>query len=152
MRGIKNLAQLLLRNKTDKRDVIVDVKLARQRLQFVKQRAFAGDSEIGLRIVLQENRKRTERDRQTFLFNQTACLHELPLPVLREAAFAKRKFLKRYARALDVDFFFVAAKIDNCAAQRFRPDENALDRVEHLLGRGSIGRLVHVHQHVRAVK
>src|SRR6266566_4465926 len=104
---------------------------------------------------MQKTRESAERDRQTFLVDQTASLHESPFApatARRKAAFAKWKFVERNPRSLDLDFTFVATKTDNRAAQRFRPDEDEFYRVEHLPCGTSIGRFIHVHHYVCAMK
>ena len=49
-------------------------------------------------------------------------------------------------------FFRVATKIGNCAPQRFGANQNQLHCFEHLLRGLSIGRLIHVHRDIGAVK
>src|SRR5260370_27350641 len=101
---------------------------------------------------MQKTRESVKRDRQTFLVDQTTRLRESPFAILRKVPFAEWKFVKRNPGSLKLDLLFVAAKIDNCPAQRFRPNEDKFYRVEHLLRCASIGRLVHVHHYILAVK
>ena len=86
-----------------------------------------------------------QRCGQTFFLYQPGGLDQPPLAVLREAPFAKWIFVERNPCALDFDLSFVAPKIDNCAAQRFRSNQHNFHRAEHLPGRVSIGRFMHIH-------
>jgi hypothetical protein len=79
-------------------------------------------------------------------------LHESPFAVFRKSAFAKWKFVQRNSGPLNGDLPFVAAKIDNRALQRFRANQNQRHRSKHLPRRFSIGRFLHVHQNICAVK
>src|SRR5262245_53411713 len=104
-------------------------------------------------MLMQEERESSERDWQTFLFDQTTSLDEPPFLYCRnEVSFTKRKFIQRNSGPLDLNFLFVAAQIDDCAPQRLRANKHQLHRIEHLPGRLSISRLVHVDDHIGPVK
>src|SRR5712692_5644468 len=89
MRRIKNLAQFFLRNKSGKRNAIVDLEVAHQFLKFCEQRSAPGDCQSRSRIARRETGKGPQASRQTLFFDQTAGLYESPFTVLREIAFAK---------------------------------------------------------------
>src|SRR5436190_7838369 len=152
VRGVIEIAQLLLRNKTGKRNAVVDLEFARQVLKLTEQWPFSRDGQRCVWITLQKTRESTQRNRQALFLDQPASLHESPFAILPKAPFAKRKFIKWNPSVLDFDLSFVATKIDNSASQRFRADQNKLHRGEHLPRGFSIRRLVHFHDHVRAVK
>src|SRR6266699_236596 len=115
VRRIIDIAQLLLRNKTGKRNALVNLKLAGQILELGQQRTFSSNRQRRIRILPEKIREGAERDRQTFLLDQPASLRKSPFALAtagREAPFAKRKFLQRNSGSLDFDLFWVAAKID----------------------------------------
>src|SRR5207249_11792466 len=96
-----------------------------------------------------------ERERQTFLLDQQTRLHGSPCaPAIagRKAPFAKWKIVERNSRPLDFDLFFVATKMSNHDSQGFRADKNELYCLQHLPCSVSKGRLVHIHQHIGAMK
>ena len=64
----------------------------------------------------------------------------------------ERKFLQWNSGALDFNFFWIAPKINQCAPQRFRANQDQLHCVEHLPCGLSIGGFVHVHRNISAVK
>src|ERR1700730_1991366 len=91
VRLVKNLTQRFLRNKTGKQDLLVDLQLASERLQFFQERAFAGDGDCRSWITSAEFSKGLERCGQSLLFNQATCLHQSPLAVFRKRALPKWK-------------------------------------------------------------
>src|SRR5205823_9252904 len=106
-------------------------------------------------ILTEKTRESAERNRQTFLVDQTASLHESPLACAtagRKAAIPERKFVQRNPGSLHFDLLFVATEMNHCPPQRFRADKNKLHRLKHLFSGGSISGLVHVDHHIRAVK
>ena len=93
-----------------------------------------------------------KRRRQAFLLDQATCLDETPFAIRRKFALPKWKFIQRNARADDVDLIFVATELDHRALQRRRSDEDSGDGVQHLLRRLPIRGLLHIDQHIGAVK
>ena len=99
-------------------------------------------------MLAQENCECAQRDWQTFLLNQATSLHESPVASLaagRKVSFTKGKFIQWNASSLDLDLFLIAAKLNDCAPQRFGTNKDQLDCIEHLARGFAIRRLVHVH-------
>src|SRR6266576_4793786 len=104
-------------------------------------------------MLAQEKCKSAKRDRQTFLFYQATSLDKSPFGRRGdEVSFTKRKFVQRDPGSLDLDFSLVAAQIDDCAPQRFGTNQDQLYRTEHLPRGFAISRLVHIDDHIGAVK
>src|SRR6266496_2162913 len=100
-----------------------------------------------------EKCKSAQCDWQTFLFNQATSLDGSPFGRRGdEVSFTKRKFFQRDPGSLDLDSFFVATQMNDCAPQRFGTNQDQLDCVEHLSRGFAISRLVHVHGDIGAVK
>src|SRR5438874_6032218 len=67
-------------------------------------------------MSFQENRKRAQRDWQTFFFDQAASLQKSPFGRRRdEVSFTKRKFFQRNPGSLDLDLFLIATQMNDCA-------------------------------------
>src|ERR1700746_381481 len=103
-------------------------------------------------MLPQETRESTERDRQAFLLDQAASLHQSPFAILRKVPLAESKFVERNSSSLNFYLLFVATKPNNCSPQRFRPNEDEFYRVKHLPCGTSIRRFVHIHHYIGAVK
>jgi hypothetical protein len=104
-------------------------------------------------MLAQEKCKSTERDWQTFLFDQATSLDESPFCRRDdEVSFAKRKFVQRDPGSLDFDFSFRTTQMNDCTPQRFRTNKDERDCTEHLPRGFAISRLVHIHGHIGAVK
>ena len=128
VRRIKKLAQFFLRNEAHEIDSAVDLKLAGERLQFLKLRSFAGNGESRGWKFFPESGERAQGRFQSFLFNQPTRLQQPPLAVARNTAFAKRKISQRNSGPLNFDLLRSATEIDHRLPQRVGTNQNASDQ------------------------
>src|SRR5438067_7835334 len=135
LRRVKKLAQFFLRNEAREIDSAVDLKLARERLQFLKLRSIAGYGESRGWKFFPESGKRADGRLPSFLFNQPNRLQQPPLAVARNIALAKRKIRQWNSGPLNFDLLRGATKINYCLPQRIGTNQNTSDQGYHFLRR-----------------
>src|SRR2546423_7938172 len=91
LRRIKKLAQFFLRDEANKVDSAIDLKLAGERLQFLKLGSFAGDGESRAWKFFPESGERPQGRFQSFLFNQPTRLQQPPLAVVGGKTVSERE-------------------------------------------------------------
>src|SRR5690349_22839746 len=90
--------------------------------------------------------------RDTFFLHEPARLQKAPFSVDWKFTLPKWKFLQRNSGSNDVYFVFITTKVHHRAFERFGADKNSRNQAEHFSSRLSVSRLIHVDQHIRAMK
>src|SRR5947199_604627 len=118
VRRIINLAQSLRLHEARENHAIVDLEFARQFLDLVQHRSFAGNRQRCAWIVRQKSGECMKGRRQTFLFNQAAGLDETPFAIGGKLAFAEWKFIKGNAVGDEGELVYVASDVDHSSEPR----------------------------------
>ena len=101
-----------------------------EHLQFLLQRSFTGDEKLRTRIVLLKNRKSAKARCHAFFWNQSARLNDFPFTVTRSLSICEWKFVHRNAGAIDAQFFWRTAQLDQPIDQRLRTRKHERHCVE----------------------